>query len=80
MGDTDRSEAYASQNQLCYDGPQEGMALCEGTGRYLIWELKNNVDLYFNELYVYDMKDKAQSAAVSFDPTSAPAVTNSTPL
>ena len=58
IGDTDFYGSYTSNNELCYSGGAEGLALCEGQGQYLIWRLKTKQqtglnDVYFTEFFAY---------------------------
>lgn len=60
IGDTSRTGNFKSDNTLCYSGPQEGMAICDGTGKYLIWEFKDGIGTSgFFELLAYNVKDLA---------------------
>lgn len=59
IGEADIDASYNSQNKLCYTGPEEGVALCEGQGKYIIWELQNNIDMAIAEIMVYDKLDRA---------------------
>ena len=65
IGDTDYLGSYGTENTECYAGPQEGLGLCDGSGRYLIWELTSASYIKFSELRAFDLKDLAYAATVS---------------
>ena len=53
FGDIDQSGNYAS-NKKCGDDVQVGLVKCEGTGRYLVWELENSgAVIAFDEIMAF---------------------------
>ena len=53
FGDIDQSGNYAS-NKKCGDDVQVGLVKCEGTGRYLVWELENSgAVIAFSEIMAF---------------------------
>ena len=69
IGDTDFGGNFESQNSLCYKGDQEGLANCEGAGRYLQFKAvsPSSAMIQFSEILVFDETDLAQLGTLSVD-------------
>ena len=59
-------QTFKDGETLCYSGANDGLISCEGTGRYIIWQLKektNDTEVGFSELSAFDAKPLGSIAA-----------------
>lgn len=72
VGETPYSDgSYMTQNKMCYTGNWEGLALCEATGRYIIWQLATDAtaDRTIYELIVFKETDLAGLSGTTISST-----------